>query len=116
MSKIFLTTSITNKEGTHIFKGKGIKNKNVIIYKEGKKKTKLTLGKTIKLERIDDEIIELKFKKGIKLKGKYITKYGTLKLETYTKKIEEGKVVYDLYVNEQFVDTFEYNFEYSIDR
>ncbi|MBR3897813.1 MAG: DUF1934 family protein [Bacilli bacterium] len=115
MSKIFLKTKLKSKNENHEFSGKAIKNKNIITYNDNKVITKIIMDKIISIERNSDEYLKLSFQEGKKLKGKYITKYGELEIETNTKKLEKNKITYDLYINEHFIDTFTYNFEYSID-
>lgn len=117
--KINIKTTIKNKEEIKTFKGKAVKNNNQITYKEENTLTKIKIDDTITIERKNEYLITLNLKKGIKLKGKYITKYGNLKLETYTKEIIKKenslKIIYDLIINDEYIDTFTYYCEYSID-
>lgn len=119
MSKIKLSASLKNKNENHIFKGKAIKNGNIITYNDDSVITKIIIDDIITIERNKDYQITINLKEGIKLKGKYITNYGNFKIETYTKTIIRKekyiKTIYDLYINNEYVDTFEYIFEYSID-
>lgn len=117
--KIKIKTTLKNKEETHTFKGKAIKNKNIITYKDGSVLTKIKIDDIITIERKDEYIIILNLKKGIKLKGDYITKYGSIDVETLAKKIIKKenslKIIYDLIINSEYIDTFTYYCEYSID-
>lgn len=119
MSKINIKAKLSSKDDIHIFEGKGIKNKNEIIYKDKDVSTKIILDEIISIERKADYFLKLNLKKGIKLEGEYITKYGNMKVETTLQDIkqEENKIelIYKLEINDEYVDTFEYNFEYSID-
>ena len=119
MSKIDIFATLKSKEEMARYKGKGIKNKNKIIYIEDNTKTVINLEDIITIERKKDYYLKINLKKHKKLKGEYITHYGNLKIETYTKDIKINqnkiKVTYDLYINEQLIDTFIYNLEYSID-
>lgn len=117
--KINIKTAIKNKEGTHTFKGKAIKNQNTITYKDGNIFTKIKIDDIITIERTNEYKIIINLKKGIKLKGKYITKYGNINIETYAleliKKENKLKIKYDLIINNELIDTFTYYCEYSID-
>ncbi|MBR3229267.1 MAG: DUF1934 family protein [Bacilli bacterium] len=117
--KIKLKATLKNKEETHTFKGKAILNENIITYKDGNTLTKIKIDDIITIERKDDYQIILNLKKGIKLKGNYITKYGNIGIETYTKDIIKKenslKIIYDLTANNELIDTFTYYCEYSID-
>lgn len=118
MSKVKIKAILKNKE-TNTFIGYGIKNKNVITYNDCNIITKITMDKTITIERKEEYFLQIKLKKGINLEGKYITKYGNLKVETCAKEIKIDKnylkVIYDLKINNEFTDTFTYILEYSID-
>ena len=117
--KINIKAFLKNKDKIHKFEGKGIKNKNQIIYKDENILTKIKMDNVITIERKSEYIIIMNLKKGIKLKGKYITKYGLIKLETYAHEVKktknEIKIKYDLFLNDEYVGTFTYNCEYSID-
>lgn len=117
--KINIKTFLINKEGTHTFNGKAIKSENLITYKDGNTLTKIKIDDTITIERKDDYQIILNLKKGIKLKGRYITKYGSIDIETHTKDIIKKEnsleIIYNLTVNNELIDTFTYYCEYSID-
>lgn len=117
--KIDIKTTLKNKEGIHSFKGKAIKNKNIITYQDQKVLTKIKLDDIVTIERKDEYIIDLHFKKGIKLKGSYNTKYGNIDIETQTKDIIKKEntleIIYDLIINNEYIDTFTYYCEYSID-
>lgn len=117
--KINIKATLNNKKENHLFKGKAIKNKNVITYKDNNILTKIKLDDTITIKRKSEYIVLLNFKKNTKLKGSYITKYGNIKIETNTKNIIKDensiKIIYDLIINDEYVDTFTYYCEYSID-
>ena len=117
--KVNIKTTLKNKEGIHSFEGKAIKNNNTITYKDKNTITKIKIDDIITIQRKDEYEIILNLKKGIKLKGSYITKYGSIKIETNTKNIIKDensiKIIYDLIINDEYIDTFTYNCEYSID-
>ena len=117
--KINIKTTLKNNEETHTYKGKAIKNKNIITYKDENTLTKIKIDDIIRVERKNEYKIILNLKKGIKLEGNYITKYGSIKLETLTKEIIKKenslKIIYDLLINNEYIDTFTYYCEYSID-
>lgn len=119
MSKIKIETSLKNKDGIHIFKGKGIKKNNQIIYVDKNTQTKITVDNIITIERKKDYKLVLNLKKGIKLKGTYINNYGTFNIETYTeeiiKKNNEIKIIYKIKANGEYLDTFTYKLKFSID-
>ncbi len=119
MSKITIKSILKSKNEKTTFEGKGIKTKNKIIFKENEINTKITLEDKITIERTDEHYLKLVFNKHQKEEGKYQTKYGNLKIETYTKDIKKEdkkiKIYYDLIIEKHFIDTFEYIFEYSID-
>lgn len=119
MAKIKIKTITENKEGKSKYEGPAIKNKNTITYNDNGVVTKITIDDVITIERKKDYEIIIKLKKGIKLEGSYNTKYGKLKLEAKAKQIEKQenttKIKYDLIINNKYVDTFMYYYEYSID-
>lgn len=117
--KVNIKTTLKNKEGIHSFEGKAIKNNNTITYKDKNTITKIKIDDIITIQRKDEYEIILNLKKGIKLKGSYITKYGSIDIYSYAKDIikEKNKIIitYDLIINDEYIDTFTYNCEYSID-
>ena len=119
LSKIKIKSNLKSKNENHQYKGYGLKNKNVIIYNDSNIITKITIDNIITIERKEEYFLEINLKEGINLEGKYITKYGNLKVESYTKEIKKEKnylkIVYDLKINNEYVDTFTYILEYSID-
>lgn len=119
MSKVNIKSILKTKDEIIKYEGKGIKNNSTIIFNENGIKTTIEINNKIIIERKEQYYLLMTFDKQKKEEGKYTTKYGKLKIETYTKylKIEEKKlkIKYDLIINEHFIDTFEYNFEYSID-
>jgi len=119
MSKIIIKSYINSKEGKHTFKGKGILKDNKITYYDGKVRTKIILDNIISIEREEKYYIKMNLKESIKLKGIYKTKYGNLNLETIAKKIKKEKnrleITYDLIIDSQYIDTFKYILEFTID-
>ncbi len=119
LSKVKIKTTLKSKEENHTFDGYGIKNKNIITYIDNNVITKITIDNIITIERKQQYSLKINLKESINLEGKYITKYGTFKVETYTKKIVKTKntlkLTYDLNINGEYIDTFTYNLEYSID-
>ncbi|MBR3199154.1 MAG: DUF1934 family protein [Bacilli bacterium] len=117
--KTKIKASLKSEKENHIFKGYGIKNKNTITYNDNNIITKIILDNIITIERKEEYTLIIKMKEGINLEGKYITKYGNLKVETFTKEIKKEKnkikIIYDLKVNNEYIDTFTYKLEYSID-
>ena len=119
LTKIKIKANLKNKNENHKYEGKGIKNKNVITYNDQNVITKVIFDNIITVERKKDYFLKIYFKEGINLEGEYITNYGKLKVDVYTKKlnIEKNnlKVIYDLKINNEYIDTFTYNLKYSID-
>ncbi len=119
MSKINIEAVLKTKNNIHTFKGKGIKKDNQIIYNDENVQTKITLDNIITIERNSDYNLKINFKPGIKLKGTYITNYGTLNVETKTinliQKNNELEITYKLKVNETHIDTFTYNLKFTLD-
>lgn len=119
MSKILIESSLKSNNGTHYFKGKGIKNNNKIIYQDEKVQTKIVVDNIITIERKSDYKLILNLKEGIKLKGKYINNYGTFIVETimtkFIKKENEYEITYKLMVDEKEIDTFTYKLKFSLD-
>lgn len=111
--------NIEAKLNNEVFKGKGIKKNNQIIYKDKNILTKITLDNIITIEREEDYYIKINLKKGIKLAGTYITKYGNINIETLTSSIfvseNEIKITYKLYVDKHYIDTIQYNLKFSLD-
>lgn len=118
MSKIKIRSQIKNKDGIHTFIGKGILNKNVITYKDKEVLTKITL-KPLRIERIDQNTIEINLKEREISKVIYKTEYGIYYIESELIELKESKgsinIKYNLIQNNSILDTFEYNLEYSID-
>ena len=119
MSKIKIEASLKNSNENHTYKGKGIKNKQIIIYNDEKVQTKVTLDNIITIERIGEYYLKLNLKKGIKLKGIYKTNYGSLNIETITEEIKKEKnsikIIYKLIINNAQIDTFTYNLKFTLD-
>ncbi len=91
MSKIKIKSEIKSKNETHIFKGKGIKTKNKIIYTDNGILTTITLGNIIYLERKKDYYLKLGFCTDKTTFGTYIIPEGKFKIEIKTKKIKIEK-------------------------
>lgn len=119
MSKIKIKSKLNSKNNNYSYNGAGIKNKNTIIYNDNNVITKITIDNIIKIIRKSEYTLTIRIKKGVNLEGKYITNYGTLKVETYTKeliiKTNYLKAIYELRINNEYIDTFTYILEYSID-
>ncbi len=117
--KVKINAKIKNKNENNSFNGYGIKNKNIITYNDNNIITKITLDNIITIERKAEYTLIIKLKEGINLEGTYKTKYGNFKIETFTKEIKKEKnklkIVYDLKINNEYIDTFTYKLEYSID-
>ena len=54
--KINIKTTLKNKEETHTYEGKAIKDKNIIIYKDKNTFTKIKIDKIITIERKNEYI------------------------------------------------------------
>ena len=119
MSKIKIEASLKNSEENHIFKGKGIKKDNQIIYLDENVQTKITMDNIITIERNAEYKLTLNLKKGIKSKGTYINNYGTFEVEVETieliQKNNELKITYKLRASESDIDTFTYNLKFTLD-
>ena len=119
MSKVKIEATLKNGEVNHIFKGKGIKKNNQIIYNDGNVQTKVIFDNIITIERNAEYKLKLNLKKGIKLDGTYITNYGIIELETITSELiqknNELKITYKIKSNGIVVDTFTYNLKFSLD-
>lgn len=117
--KIKIKSNIKSKTENHTFDGYGILNKNIITYNDDGIITKITIKNIITIERKKDYNLTINLKKGINLEGKYITKYGNFKVKTQTEEtiIKENrlKIKYKLEINNEYIDTFTYKLEYSID-
>ncbi len=119
MSKVIIESTLKNSEENHTFKGKGIKKDNQIIYNDGNVQTKVIIDNIITIERNAEYKLKLSLKKGINLKGTYITNYGVSELETYTLeeniKNDEIYITYKLMINGVNIDTFTYKLKFSLD-
>ena len=119
MSKINIIATLQKGHETHKFQGKGLKNKNQIIYIDKNVQTKITIKDIITIERKADYYLKLNFKKGIKQKGIYKTNYGTLNLTTITENLSyengEIKITYKQSINESPPETFTYILKFTLD-
>ena len=118
MSKIRIKAIIKNSREEFKYEGFAIKDGNVIEYYDSDILARLIID-DVSIERKKDYDIKMKFKEGKKIKGSYETYYGSFNLETFTKSVrrdEKGiKIIYDLIINDELIDTFTYICEYSID-
>ena len=119
MSKINIEATLKNNDESHIFKGKGIKKDNQIIYLDQNVQTKITIDNIIKIERNSEYSLILNLKKGIKTKGTCINNYGsfTVQIETIQliQKNNELKITYKLRINDTYIGTFTYNLKFTLD-
>lgn len=119
MSKVNISSSLKSDKENHIFKGKGIKRDNKIIYLDENVQTIVTLDNIITIERKSDYELKLNLKNGINLKGTYKTKYGTFETKTltkYQKQTEnELEIIYQLFIDDTLIDTFTYKLKISLD-
>ena len=119
MSKVKIEATLKNSEENHIFKGKGIKKDNQIIYNDGNVQTKVIFDNIITIERNAEYKLKINLKKGINLEGTYITNYGKIELETITSELiqknNELQITYKIRANGVVVDTFTYNLKFSLD-
>ena len=119
MSKIKIESTLKSSNNNHIFKGKGIKRDNQIIYNDENVQTKITLDDVITIERKADYHIKINLKKGIKLGGIYINNYGTFDFKAIATEIiqknNELKIIYNLTLNDTLIDTFTYKLKFSLD-
>ena len=120
MSKIKIKAVLKSKNSVHEFIGKGIKTNNIITYNDNNTLTKIVLNNIVSLERKNDQYIKLNFEKNKKLQGVYEINEGKfdLKIETKELIIKEGsiKIKYNLIINNEFIDTFYFSLQYTIDR
>lgn len=119
MSKIQIKAETKSKNTNHKFIGKGLKKDSRIIYYDGKIKTQIILADKIVIIRESEYYIELNLQEKNTLEGKYQTKYGNLNLKTSNVKIKQNQnclyIKYDLLIDNEFVDTFEYILNFSLD-
>lgn len=119
MSKIKIKAETKSKNTNHKYIGKGLKVNNKITYYDEKIKTQIILSDKIVITRKSEYYIELNLKEKNKLQGKYQTKYGNLNLETSNVKIKQTEnslyIKYDLIIDNEFIDTFEYILNFSLD-
>ena len=119
MSKIQIKAETKSKNSSHKFIGKGLKRGPKIIYYDGKIKTQIIIEDKISIIREGEYYIELNLQEKNNLEGKYQTAYGYLSLKSSNVHINKTAnslyLKYDLLVNDEFVDTFEYNLNFSLD-
>lgn len=118
MSKIQIKAETKSKNSNHKFIGKGLKRGPKIIYYDGKIKTQIIIEDKISIIREGEYYIELNLQEKNNLEGKYQTAYGYLSLKSSNVHINKTAnslyLKYDLLVNDEFVDTFEYNLNFSL--
>lgn len=84
MGKVLVST-ISN--GVNKFKGKGIFNKNELVFYENKIKTKIIIKKDkLIIEREADYFLHLEFEENKKTEG-YINNFGKVILDIFTSKL-----------------------------
>lgn len=119
MSKVKIISDLKSSKETHHFQGLALKRNNQIIYNDKNVQTKITIGNIITIERKADYYLKINLKKGINLKGTYITNYGNLNLSaqalTISKKTNHLETTYKLIINDTYVDTFTLNLKISLD-
>ncbi len=121
MSKIIISYCIKSSEQNETIKDiKGIKNDNTIIYNQDNIIVKIRVDNNkVFINRENDNLkISLEFEKNKFLMTKYFIKNLNLELnlKTETKNliIKDNCVLieYDLYMNDEFSDSFMYNLEW----
>ena len=120
MGKINIKSVLKSSTNLHVFEGKGIIKHNEITYNDDGIITKLTLNEPVFLERKKDYEIKIGFQINKNIKGTYITKEGNFETKTVVKQFKNEKnhlrIKYDLMINNIFIDTFDFNFKYTIHR
>lgn len=122
MSKIKINSSISGKESLEYKTStNGIKNDNMITYKDYNSLVNIVLFESIvSIKRENDEMIQtLKFERNKENKTNYFIKELNMDitLKTKTKDLIITKnsinIKYELYMNEEYSDTFTYFLEWS---
>ena len=118
MNKIWIDTQLKSSDTTHRYQGMGLKKGNIITYDDNEFKTKITFDNDIILERKGPTTLKLCFKEKEGL-GIYITEAGELETKTKITDISRDeqsfKIKYKLFINDLFIDNFEFIFKYTID-
>ena len=122
MSKIMINGGVFSKnDGELIDNVKAVYKDNVIAYNLNGITVKITTfpDKLLITRENDDMKLNLEFEENKRLVSKYLIKDLGLnvKVETKTKKLimndNNLKVEYDLFMNEEFSDSFTFNLEWS---
>lgn len=122
MSKIMINGRVFSKNDEELIDGvKAVYKDNVIAYNLNGITIKITTfpDKLLITRENDDMKLNLEFEENKRLVSKYLIKDLGLnvKVETKTKKLimndNNLKVEYDLFMNEEFSDSFTFNLEWS---
>lgn len=122
MSKIMINGGVFSKNDEELIDGvKAVYKDNVITYNLNGITVKITTfpDKLLITRENDDMKLNLEFEENKRLVSKYLIKDLGLnvKVETKTKKLimndNNLKVEYDLFMNEEFSDSFTFNLEWS---
>lgn len=122
MSKIMINGRVFSKNDEELIDNvKAVYKDNVIAYNLNGIMVKITTfpDKLLITRENDDMKLNLEFEENKRLVGKYLIKDLGLnvKVETKTKKLimndNNLKVEYDLFMNEEFSDSFTFNLEWS---
>ena len=122
MAKVIIKYKISSKNEKEL-KGQvtGIKNNNIITYKDTDSIVNILLEKNmISIKRENDKMhLALKLEKNkSNITNYYIKDLGfnfDVKAETKKLEVKENKlnVIYELYINDEYSDTFNYTLEWS---
>lgn len=122
MAKVIIKYKISSKNEKEL-KGEvtGIKNNNIITYKDTDSIVNILLeNNVISIKRENDKMhLTLKLeKKKSNITNYYIKDLGfnfEVKAETKKLEVKENKlnVIYELYINDEYSDTFNYTLEWS---
>lgn len=122
MSKIIINSSVFSKdEKEQLTNIKAILKDGKINYKKDNVTVSITIlnGKIILLRENDDMKLSLEFEKNKTLTTKYVIKDLGLemKVDVKTKKLlinnNSFEIEYELFINDEFSDTFNYSVEWS---
>lgn len=122
MSKIIINSSVFSKGGKEQLTNiKAILKDGKINYKKDNVTVSITIlnGKIILLRENDDMKLSLEFEKNKTLTTKYVIKDLGLemKVDVKTKKLlinnNSFEIEYELFINDEFSDTFNYSVEWS---
>ena len=122
MSKIIINSKIKSSDGIEIIKDKmAVFKDGLISYKENDLMVSIKLSKNkVTVKRENDEYkITLKFDSVNETTSEYVIKDINLKINILikTKRLSVGdnkiNIKYDLFMNKEFSDTFDYTLEWS---